>query len=84
MLFVEDHFSIPYVIHTRYLFWVTGKGKFPFDMLRFDQCWPVERADDMGEVRYRSIRLMSLSGEPTIYRWHAHGWAVTKEAPLPE
>jgi hypothetical protein len=66
---------------TRYAYFVSGRGDFPFDMLRHDSCWPatgVDAArlfylDDRRDVR--SVRMLSYS-KPTIDRWSSFGWSV--------
>jgi hypothetical protein len=75
---------------TRYEFWVTGSGQFPWDMLRYDAAWPADTEAAMamadehwgtphgrwgkGESR-RSLRLYSHH-EPTIGRWASFLWSV--------
>src|SRR5690606_20481075 len=71
------------VIHNHYEYYVTGRGAFPFDMLRFDQAWPATTDDAIGlsrtdNVHIRSIRLMSCK-PPTIERWESFGWSVGLE-----
>ena len=66
-----------------FTYWVTGRGSFPFDMLRYDQAWPVERVgeiDKHGQVR--SIKMMSYKA-PTDARWFSFWWSVSQE-PLGE
>jgi hypothetical protein len=63
-----------------YHYAVTGKGKFPLDMLRSDACWirssgDVEKFYDEGE---RIIRITSYM-PPTEDRWKSFGWTVIKE-----
>lgn len=70
--------SIPRV----YTFTVVGEGLFPFDMLRYDICYP-KRGEDANAIarttrRERgphSVTLVS-SKHPTEERWGAFGWAV--------
>ncbi len=62
----------------KYVYTVTGRGMFPFDMLRYDQCWPSdsESAARMDISRdLRSIQLSSYS-QPTIGRWTSFLWSV--------
>lgn len=63
-----------------YVYWVTGTGKFPFDMLRFDRCWPVdgESAAALDDSGRRSVQLKSFQ-EPTVGRWGSFMWSVGKE-----
>ncbi|MBN8848184.1 MULTISPECIES: hypothetical protein [unclassified Sphingomonas] len=63
-------------------FMVTGRGAFPFDMLRYDECWPVDAdaasalADDVGR---RTVSLRTYR-ESNIHpaRWDSFGWSVTR------
>lgn len=74
----------PRSIHEYY---VTGAGTFPYDMLRYDACWPVGAEDaakmdsppGVATVRQplRSIRMHSHTA-PTIARWSSFGWSVGK------
>jgi hypothetical protein len=65
-------------------FEVRGRGQFPFDMLRYDSCWPkhesdsaeIERNVRRGTDEY-TVRLMSVGlNSPTIGRWNSFGWKV--------
>lgn len=66
-------------------FTVQGKGSFPLDMLRYDQCWP-ERGDDVSEIEerrsygdgLRNVRLIGVCSTPTVGRWSSFGWQVIK------
>jgi len=63
-------------------FAVTGRGDFPWDMLRFDECWPTgiedgnaiggvsQRGTDRRSVRLRTHRI----GGPSLKRWESFGW----------
>lgn len=71
----------------KHTYYVTGSGIFPFDMMRFDSCWPATGEDAaklewerMGERgrNLRSIRMESYS-EPTIARWSSFNWSVGTE-----
>lgn len=71
----------------RYRYFVSGKGKFPFDMLRYDACWPAggEDAALMSDPttleehkKVRSILMYSYR-EPTIDRWSSFNWSVGLE-----
>ena len=74
-------------IHT---FEVMGRGHFPFDMLRYDHCFPrdttsAQNMEVQPDVRHRedrTIRLIAHSSsktwEPTIERWNSFGWGVFK------
>lgn len=67
-------------------FVVEGTGDFPFDMLRYDACWP-SSGEDAGEmvnpreyeekIRRRSVTLSSNSpSAPTHGRWASFLWHV--------
>lgn len=68
---------------TVYEFYATGHGMFPFDMLRYDSCWPAS-GEDAAKIEWghttdhrgqRSIKMRSYR-EPTVERWSSFGWAV--------
>lgn len=73
--------------HTLTTFTVVGRGAFPFDMLRYDACWPYA-SPDAGAIHYdnlthegiREIRRVTLAthgrGVPTLGRWSSFGWSV--------
>lgn len=69
---------------------VTGKGMFPIDMLRHDQCFPISESDS--EIIRHSFRIIRSddvdrivalghwgpsSWSPTAERWKSYGWTVT-------
>ena len=65
-------------------FTVTGTGRFPLDMLRYDSCWPA-RQDDVHNIsdhggaswgRAPSTIMLETHGEPTADRWSSFGWVV--------
>jgi hypothetical protein len=58
-------------------FGVTGTGQFPFDMLRYDLCWPSSEFDSrlLGASHQRTIILKGLK-LPTAARWESFGWRV--------
>lgn len=66
-----------------YVFTVVGDGLFPFDMLRYDICYPKREADSSviekttrrGERGPHRVTLAS-SKAPTEERWGSFGWAV--------
>lgn len=70
-------------------FTVEGAGDFPFDMLRFDRCWPAT-GHDVSQVTAtfaadgafppkRQIKMASVQrGGPTVDRWKSFGWTVTE------
>lgn len=68
---------------TRYItvFVVEGGGDFPFDMLRYDQCYPASESDAhaMGHERTRQVTLIRCSvnpSPPTFRRWDSFVWRV--------
>ena len=66
-------------------FTVRGRGPFPVDMLRYDQCWPVF-PDDADKIRdslmnpsykdTREIQLNSTKSFSTDARWSSFGWYI--------
>lgn len=67
-----------------YEYYVTGRGLFPFDMLRYDSCWPAT-ADDAANIdshyergNNRSIKMRSYT-QPTIERWQSFLWTCSAE-----
>lgn len=63
-------------------FEVEGKGMFPFDMLRYDQCFPVDGSGvhnmNINTPDLRSVRLISvLPHGLSLTRWQSFGWWVT-------
>lgn len=71
---------------TRRQFIVEGSGIFPFDMLRYDHCWPKREAEDSpglavgmyGEsAGIRRVTLLTDSHTaPTLRRWESFTWRV--------
>jgi hypothetical protein len=69
-------------------FTVRGVWPFPFDMLRFDSCWPYSSADAAKiEAMYRrdgehqAVEIDLLTDDhnflaPTDGRWESFGWSV--------
>lgn len=62
-------------------FIVEGKGKFPFDMLRYDLCFPCDGTSShnvaIDTPDARSVKLISMSGNGiTPDRWASFGWGV--------
>lgn len=78
----------------RTIFTVAGCGRFPWDMLRYDRCFP-ETTEDAVELELDSledctaIREITLvrfhstkgDGEPTAARWRSFNWAVQPNSP---
>lgn len=65
---------------------VTGRGRFPVDMLRYDGAFPHQSGDARkieqsldwhrpGTEVY-TIRLRSHTQTPTVERWRTFGWTV--------
>jgi hypothetical protein len=66
-----------------FIFIVRGRGRFPFDMLRYDQCWPRHERDstliDSHTNHPRTeweVEMMSNTKLPTAARWKSFGWEV--------
>ena len=69
-------------------FWVVGSGLFPFDMLRYDHCFPYTETDSgvIEKTTHRhsrsgpvSVMLETASpNAPTVGRWESFGWTVDK------
>jgi hypothetical protein len=73
-------------------FEVEGSGNFPFDMLRYDSCYPVREGEDTAnlaspkwarnELPHRTIRLKRIvfnsQQMPTTGRWKSFGWKVVE------
>jgi hypothetical protein len=63
-------------------FTVTGRGDFPFDMLRHNRCYPATSEDAAKLERpdsptQRAIRLVACTiAEITPDRWESFGWKV--------
>lgn len=63
----------------RYRFTVEGFSSFPFDMLRYDSCWPEQGVDAAKlEHHQREVRQVTLAGvrAPSAERWHSFGWLI--------
>jgi hypothetical protein len=66
----------------RIRFVVGGLGQFPYDMLRYDACWPEQEADAPKLAAdwasgYREVTLLTDAERgPTDRRWMAHTWKV--------
>ncbi len=67
-------------------FTVLGRGDFPFDMLRYDACFPMDTEDARGlrtpenEGGHRMITLQRYVPDkhriPALARWKSFGWVV--------
>jgi hypothetical protein len=71
-----------------YEFQVSGRFEFPFDMLRYDTCWPKVEAETplmsphpRGNLakENRTITLVGLK-PPTAGRWGSFGWKVLEDS----
>lgn len=70
-----------------YRYQVNGMGSFPFDMLRYDSCWPYQETDS-GVIEGRQhherdasktpVTIMGVK-PPTVARWQSFMWNVTGE-----
>ena len=70
-----------------YRFTVEGSGEFPFDMLRYDRCWPKDESHDVVNMtsysrdrfslRKRQVELIGLN-DPTSARWASFGWKIVQ------
>ncbi len=68
-------------------FHVTGSGDFPFDMLRYDGCYPARETDAAKLpwciLNVRTIRLVKVgvdrTWEPCRERWAAFRWRVSDD-----
>ena len=66
-------------------FTVMGKGRFPFDMLRYDQCFPCDGISvhntEADTVAVRSVKLISIASTGiTSLRWASFGWYVAEDS----
>ncbi len=62
-------------------FVVEGSGTFPYDMLRYDHCWPESEGRDSplldGHQNKRQVTLLTDSQfAPTEGRWASFTWKV--------
>lgn len=66
-------------------FTVEGHGEFPFDMLRYDSCWPYQNNDALvmaGPVTapLRRVTLQTNDAfSPHADRWDSFLWHVVRE-----
>jgi len=69
-----------------YIYTVEGSGNFPWDMLRYDACWPARMVDvnnlQWSTMRERRLVLLRSIRAPTIDRWKSYGWDVNIVSPL--
>lgn len=68
-------------------FYVIGRGEFPFDMLRYDRCWPAETidADKISPIVsvHRTVCLETNEKQITVKRWESFGWRVILDGKEP-
>lgn len=73
--------------HQLTVFVVAGHGPFPFDMLRKDECFPLNTESalaiglEVTDLRARDSRRSARLGTykplgPTVARWESFGWKV--------
>jgi len=72
----------------RHTFIVVGQGRFPIDMLRYDQCFPNSEYDSSqiaDSVRHIGKRIVTLSAytslknwQPEFERWKSFLWKIEK------
>ncbi len=69
----------------RYIYTVEGTGNFPWDMLRYDGCYPARGVDVMN-LTQKDHRIVQLRGvrKPTIDRWASFRWYVNMISPMEE
>lgn len=74
---------------TLHEFTVEGISNFPFDMLRYDSCWPKREAEDVVNMApfergslIRQKRQVTLVGikQPTEERWESFGWKIVPDS----
>ena len=73
----------PSKLTDRYEFTVVGTGLLPYDMLRYDCCWPSSSAEartaaaevNQIQIMTRPVVLRGTSA-PTVERWKSFGWEV--------
>lgn len=67
-------------------FTVSGSGQFPFDMLRYDRCWPVQESEmwkfsDDGQRTLELRRYATNKNDfPTFPRWSSFGWQLDHDS----
>lgn len=62
-------------------FKVQGFGQFPYDMLRYDNCWPATESDSvLLESHKLTARVVTLETDEattlTPDRWRSFGWVA--------
>lgn len=66
-------------------FTVMGKGRFPLDMLRYDQCFPCDGISvhniEADTVAVRPVKLVSIASTGiTSLRWASFNWYVAEDS----
>jgi hypothetical protein len=59
---------------------VSGRGRFPYDMLRYDRCWPTREFETPKLSGYSAENItigMAGYSMPTVDRWKSFGWLVS-------
>lgn len=66
-----------------FTFTVEGSGVFPYDMLRYDNCWPYSEGQDsplLDAYYAKGLRRVVLEtcaeSAPTVGRWESFTWCV--------
>jgi len=63
-----------------FIFRVSGRGEFPVDMLRRDECYPYRTEDAMiilgGATAPKRVGVFVSPRPPLIDRWDSFGWNV--------
>jgi hypothetical protein len=65
-------------------FYVRGRGEFPFDMLRYDACYPAD-PDDSGKLygdwqtEERTVCVRTIQRGFTPERWLSFGWSANHD-----
>lgn len=72
-----------------FCFTVEGSGEFPFDMLRYDSCWPFSEGRDVPSLvhygprgRRRVVLQTTNQHAPTAGRWQSFNWRVIGKGEL--
>lgn len=76
LAYTEEPLGISWRPTALFEFYATtgGNTPFPWDMMRFDRCWPV-RGDDLSVVK-KNIKFHSYH-QPTSARWASFLWTIS-------
>lgn len=71
-------------VRPRPSFIVSGRGDFPRDMLRYDECEfatadDAVRAGDGYVHERRRVKLVTIKRAPTAARWESFGWRIVTD-----